>query len=328
MAHLTITHTPADGTLIEGTSKGDGTNVILKTVGFKWFRTLGTWGIPASRDRQPKTHIIDRARAALENAGHTVAVELDTSHRDTATAEADRAARQTDRVEALAAKAGKRRDQADSAWSRSDNAASQLPPGGEPIKVGHHSERRHRRAIEKSWDALGNAVTAERDAEEAGRRAEVASRTTAHRYSPVTVANRIKKLEAEQRADQRSLDGHTRTVAVLADATRLTEHTSPATGQRRDLVAARMAQRADDLAYWRGIRQDQIAAGQAGDYSRDTITKGDQVKIRHHGWVTVTRANKVTVTIETPAPFGGRMISGTVPYHELQGHRRTGDATT
>ena len=68
MADLTITHTHADGTLIDGTTKGDGTNTILKSVGFRWFRTLGTWGIPHSRDRQPNTHIIDRARAALDKA--------------------------------------------------------------------------------------------------------------------------------------------------------------------------------------------------------------------------------------------------------------------
>ena len=82
-----------------------------------------------------------------------------------------------------------------------------------------------------------------------------------------------------------------------------------------------MAQRADDIAYWRAIRTDQIAAGHTGDYSRDTITKGDQVKIRFHGWVPVIRVNAKTVSVETPAPFGGRMIRGTIPYQEIQGHR-------
>ena len=64
MTTLTITHTHTEGTLIDGTSKGDGTNALLKSAGWRWFRTLGTWGIPNSRDRQPNTHIIDRARAA------------------------------------------------------------------------------------------------------------------------------------------------------------------------------------------------------------------------------------------------------------------------
>ncbi len=69
---ITISHTAADGTLVEGTSKGDGTNTILKANGFRWFRTLGLWGIAASRDRQPNEYKINRAADALRAAGHTV----------------------------------------------------------------------------------------------------------------------------------------------------------------------------------------------------------------------------------------------------------------
>lgn len=264
MAELTITHTAVDGTLIEGTSKGDGTNTILKANGFRWFRSLGTWGIPSSRDRQPKTHIINRARTALEAAGHTVALDIDTTHRDPAQAEADRAARQAARAAALENKAERRHAAAETAWDRERQATAALPPGGEPIKIGHHSERRHRRAIEKSWDTLGQAVAAQRDAEHADHRADAASRTTALRHNPVTVANRIQKLDAEQRADQRALDGHTRTVAILSDGHRIVDTTTAATGERRDQITARMAQRADDLTYWRGIRDQQIADGQTG----------------------------------------------------------------
>ena len=123
MDTITISHTPADGTLVEGTSKGDGTNVILKAVGFRWFRTLGMWGGPHSRDRQPNTYTIERARRALTEAGFEVAVELDTGFRDTATVEADKAQRQQDRAEALEAKADRHRDRADAAWE-ADRAAT------------------------------------------------------------------------------------------------------------------------------------------------------------------------------------------------------------
>ena len=47
---LTITHTAAEGTLIEGTSRADGTNHILKACGWRWSRNLGAWYVPASRD--------------------------------------------------------------------------------------------------------------------------------------------------------------------------------------------------------------------------------------------------------------------------------------
>ena len=38
---LTITHTPEAGTLIEGTSRGDGTAEILKASGWRWGRSIG-----------------------------------------------------------------------------------------------------------------------------------------------------------------------------------------------------------------------------------------------------------------------------------------------
>jgi hypothetical protein len=321
MDTITITHTPADGTLVEGTSRGDGTNVILKSVGFRWFRTLGMWGVPNSRDRQPNTYTIERARRALTEAGFEVAVELDTSFRDTATVEADKAQRQQDRAEALEAKADRHRHRADAAWEADRRATAALPPGGEPIKVGHHSERRHRRAIEKAHAKMGQAVAAENQAVETARRADVAAEGTARRHNPVTVANRIEKLEADQRRDERARDGHTRTVAILADGQKMTESSSAASGRRRELLDARIAQRADEIAHWTQVRAAQIASGQAGNYSPETIATGDRVRSRHGDWCTVLRVNKKTVSVETPAPYGGRMIRGTLPYQHLTGHR-------
>lgn len=43
---------------------------------------------------------------------------------------------------------------------------------GEPIKVGHHSEKRHRALIERNWDRMGKSVEFAEKAEEAERRAE------------------------------------------------------------------------------------------------------------------------------------------------------------
>ncbi|MCZ6156580.1 DUF3560 domain-containing protein [Campylobacter ureolyticus] len=37
---------------------------------------------------------------------------------------------------------------------------------GEPIKVGHHSEQRHRKLIEKNWERMGKAVEHEKLAED------------------------------------------------------------------------------------------------------------------------------------------------------------------
>ena len=74
---LTITHTPEAGTLIEGTSRGDGTAEILKANGWRWGRSIGAWYVPQSRDRLPKWWTINRAATALRDAGHEVTIEAD-----------------------------------------------------------------------------------------------------------------------------------------------------------------------------------------------------------------------------------------------------------
>ena len=319
---ITIRHTHTDGTLVEGTSKGDGTNTILKANGFRWFRTLGLWGIAGSRDRQPNDYKINRAAHALREAGHTVTVEIDRTHRPAAEAEADRLARQDDRAAALAAKAARKKNDAENAWARERAATDALPPGGEPIKIGHHSERRHRGAIDKAWKTLGQAVEAENTAKAVEQRAAAAAATTEHRYNPVTVANRIDTLEAEQRADQRRLDGHRRTLFTDAAGDKREEVTTAAAGPYRERVAARMAQRAEDIAYWTQVRQQQIASGDTTNYTRDTISVGDLVRGRHDDWYRVRRVNPKSVTVEYPA-YGGGTLTHTIKYAHLTGHRTT-----
>lgn len=43
---------------------------------------------------------------------------------------------------------------------------------GEPIKVGHHSEKRHRALIDRNWNRMGKSVEFAEKAEEAERKAE------------------------------------------------------------------------------------------------------------------------------------------------------------
>ncbi|NKU87621.1 DUF3560 domain-containing protein, partial [Rhodococcus hoagii] len=54
----------------------------------------------------------------------------------------------------------------------------------QPILVGHHSERRHRRDIERAHDAADAAREADRAAEKAKAKADAARHTTDHRYDP------------------------------------------------------------------------------------------------------------------------------------------------
>ena len=320
---LTISHTAADGTLIDGTSRGDGSGDVLAAHGWRWFRSIGFWGIRSSRDRAPKVRLIELTAEALRASGFDVEIDIDSTARPTAEVEADRIDRQVARVEALELKAGRRSEQAESAWEAEQRAAAQLPPGGEPIKIGHHSEGRHRRALEKVHQRLGQAVSAEGDAKEARRRAEAAAVTTAARYSPVTVKNRIDKMHAEQRADQRELDGHERTLFVVRGVKQI-EKFPPAEGTYRQSLITRIAERAEQITYWEEIRAQQIASGQANNFGPDTIAKGDLVRCSGV-WYPVVRVNKKSVTV--PARIGGDWTD-TIPYHKLAGHRQAKEAET
>lgn len=314
---IEISHTAADGTLVDGTSRGDGSNVVLKAQGFRWFRTLGMWGLPSSRDRQSNRYKIDRAADALRSAGFEVSVSVDDSHRPTAEVEADLAARQQARADALDAKAERKQQAAGAAWEAHQRACEALPPGGEPIHVGHHSERRHRNAIDRAHRTISKSVEADREADRVAHRAVSAATAGARRYNPVTVKNRLDKLEADQRRDQRQLDGYRRVVARSSGGVEYVDESAPASGQYRETVAARMSQRGDEIAYWRDVFADMQQQGVASTYSKETVTAGDAVKYRST-WYRVVRANAKTVSVRF---FEGMSGTNKLGYHELSGHR-------
>ncbi len=308
---LTITHTHEAGTIIDGTAKGDGTATSLKANRWRWGRSIGAWFIPNSRDRMAQRHTISRTIDALRAAGFEVAEPvIDDTPRDMAEVEADKIARQAARVEALDAKADRKTAEASAAWDRHMTDVARLPEGGEPIKVGHHSEGRHRAALSRADRSARRGIDAHHDAERATDRANVAAVTTERRYNPVTVANRIEKIAADIRRDER------RITADVYDAER---GYIPATDEQKQRRAEHLApvleQQRAQLAYWENVRAEQIATGQATGYTRDNINKGDAVKIRGQ-WRLVARANAKTVSVETGYSWTDRAA-----YAEIQDHK-------
>lgn len=295
---LTITHTHEAGTMIEGTTRGDGTAAILKAQRWRWGRSITSWFVPMSRDRLPKWHTINATATALRAAGFDVETDIDESTRTTAEVEAGKIERQEQRAAALDAKADRKAAAAEQAQARADAAGNALPWGGEPIKVGHHSEARHRNAIEKAHRTQGQAIAADAEAAEAARRAETATHTTGARYSVETVANRIRKIEADTRRTQRHIIGRREWIKNDAGDHELSAEPIGATGAYLDRLTAQLEDQRDQLAYWQQIRADQIAEGKATNFSRETINKGDYVRIRY-GWAEVVRVNAKSVSVRT-----------------------------
>lgn len=309
---LVITHTHAEGTLIDGTSKGDGTAEVLKANRWRWGRSIGAWFIPRSRDNRPDHYRVDTTAKALREAGFDVDLDLDETVRSTAEVEADKIARTEGRAEALSAKADRKAAAEAVAWSKSDQAHNSLPEGGEPIKIGHHSEGRHRRSIEKAHNALGRAVEAHGATAVAEHRAETAAKSSAARYSVVQVANRIDKIRTEIRGVERVLNGYTR-----HPGSPYKEQVPPAEGRRREAQLSLLEEHKDAEAYWQSIRDEQVADGRATDYDKSSIAKDGAVKIKG-SWMRVKRANPKTVTVESGFGFELKYT-----YAEIQEYKAT-----
>lgn len=75
-------------------------------------------------------------------------------------------------------------------------------PFGQPILVGHHSEKRHRRTIDHAWAALGRAVETDKKAGETAARAETYGTHGISSDAPDAVERlreKLEKLEANQK---------------------------------------------------------------------------------------------------------------------------------
>ena len=321
MSVIAITHTAAEGTLVYGTARGDGSKDVLGPAGFRWYRSLDAWGIVGSRDRGPNVAKIEQAANGLRAAGFTVVVDIDDTLRPAEEAEADLAARRESRAEGLRAAAARGDQNAQRAWNAVERAAQAVPPGGEPIKIGHHCEGRHRKAIATAQKAMARAVAAAAEAEAKWRKAEASEAAEAHRRNPVTVRNRIERLEAEQRRDERSRDGYRRTPSRADGAV---GECQAATGEGRERLLRHMADRQEQIDYWRRVYETQQAEGIATAYSREMIAKGDAVCYRNR-WYEVTRVNAKSVTVKMSRG------TGTIRIHRIGGHRpaiRTAEQAT
>ena len=131
------------------------------------------------------------------------------------------------RIDRMVERAGKKKAEA---AARQKASNDRLPFGGEPIKVGHHSERRHRRDIEKSHNDMRKSIEASRQADSLLRRASSAASNTAISSDDPEALTKLKtKLEAleSQRESIKRLNG-------LARAGKLSDDKNPKTfdGQR------------------------------------------------------------------------------------------------
>lgn len=292
---VTISHSHADGTIVSGTARGDGSRDVLRSFGLRWSRSLGAWFIPQSRDRAARTgpRGLEMLRDALQGAGFEIELEIDDERRSTAEVQAARLERAGSRAEHLDGRAARLAQTAEGEFEKSHAATAGIP-FGQPILVGHHSQRRHERAIERSHAAADRGLAAHREAEGAAHGAAAARATIARQDSPTYIGNRIEEAERDLRAAER---GH-----ALIDG----GYTGP--------LPERVAEATDRLGFWRGELERVQAAG-VKVYGKADIEKGGAIKSRGR-WSKVVRASAKSVSVETGYSWTDR-----VPYTEIRDYR-------
>lgn len=184
---ITATYSPEDNKLrLYASSRLDSeTFERVKAAGYRWAPKQELFVAPAWS--------CAREDLALELAGEIEPEEMTL---------AERAQAKADRLDAIA---DKRAAQA-SAYSRRANELSQAFYMGQPILVGHHSERKARKTQERMHSAMDQAAKAHNAIGYWQYRAEGVERHANYKNDPRVRARRIKTLLAELRDLQRRLN--------------------------------------------------------------------------------------------------------------------------
>jgi hypothetical protein len=316
MVIVTISYSPADGVLVNGDPRPH--QQALQDNGFRWFRSLRCWGMPGTRDRHlsaTRRWRIDQAARALRDAGLEVVLDLDETAQLPPTAEREEQAgvRAEDRQERLDDLADRLDGQAE-ARLRAAREEADLIPMGQPILVGHHSERRHRRALDRIDRNMRQGIALDREANRTATAADASRARQALRESGPATMRRIEELEAEARRVDRNLtpcetssrrmkpeaEGRTITCPRCYNEVTITgllvpQHGS-ATGQHAEQLQVRRREIDDELAYWRAHLEHLKGSGEFRQYGPSDFHKDDRVHVGTD-WGTVVRVNRKSLTV-------------------------------
>lgn len=202
----------------------------------------------------------------------------------------ERAEIRADRLEERASNHAKA---ARDAFDRSDQAVAGIPMG-QPILIGHHSEKRHRNALKRSDNAMRKGVEEQEYAQHLSDRAEGNRQKAEGKHLTLEYCgNRLQEAQAELNDINRTLQRQ------LSDQERVRIE------QHRDQIQER-------IDYW--TEECQKLGGDK--YSKATIKVGDYVRYMGN-WFPVERVNAKSVTAR---PYN-KAWTDTIPYHKLTGHK-------
>ncbi|MEV0445915.1 DUF3560 domain-containing protein [Streptomyces spectabilis] len=290
---IEIVHARSEGTLIHGTSKGDGSSAVLRTRDYpsgytnlaRYSRHLGCWHLPHSRDKRASKGMLEALAVRLREAGFEVTVSIDEdARRSFAEAEAERIERAEARAERFGERAGRAAARSSERRESAHRLASAIP-FGQPILRGHHSERRARRDQERIHSDMNKSIAEGERASYWANRATAAENYEKFRNAPRRTLRRLESLRADLRRVERwqkgeSAGGYTRDIsnpATVAELQRCHE----------ELM--------NEIDFWEEIIKKAEADG-FKVWGPTDFTKGDFARI-HGRWFQVLRVNPKSLTV-------------------------------
>ena len=337
MAAITITHAHADGTLVSGSSKGDGAWEALRDLRDNWrpFRSLGCLGLGLSRDKRANTYKINRAAEALRAAGHEVTVEIDDAARPFAEVEAGRYGRAEERADRMAGHAGNAADRSNAAYERAHQMAEAIP-FGQPKMPDHHSYGRDVRYRDRIHSLHGKSIEEGRKADHFAHRADSAANEQAHRENIPATLRRIERLEADERRTARQVAGDL--MWATGDDGKPHLRLVKPEGEHLQRLEASVADLREQIAYWR----NHVAAAQENGvkvWTRADFARGDFALCRGQ-WLEIQRVNAKTLGVPWGVNFvhlnvmtaanardalGGSGHTGKITYDAVRGRKSAAD---
>ncbi|MEE2040211.1 DUF3560 domain-containing protein [Nocardiopsis sp. CT-R113] len=186
-----------------------------------------------------------------------------------------------DRIDRYNEYAAKARARATAAFKAGDAHSARFA-GGQPILVGHHSEKPARRAQERADADMRRAIKNQDTAKYWEQKAKAAKRREEQKHDPGVIQRRIDRLETERR----------RITRLLADA-----ETEGNTG-----YVAQLTERAAEVAEQLAENRAELTESGAKVWGKADFKKGDYV-FRDGMWWEIKSANKNTVTVGAVVGF-------------------------
>ncbi|MFW9890062.1 MAG: DUF3560 domain-containing protein [Candidatus Thorarchaeota archaeon] len=264
----------------------------LKGKGFRWSPKRGAWVRKITSTSMTKAQSLGFERA--EDVG-------------TPLTGGEKAQRELERMERSAERHEARSKRAMFEAKQHHKEAKQMMdviPMGQPILVGHHSERADRRYRERIHKKEGKFVEKYRESEHEQNVAErVARRAKYMKENPAYASKKIEALDKEIRGIDRRLE--TEYDPIYASSRQEFD-------EWKEGLRARRKEATEERVFW----AEHLKSIGGIKYSKSNVKKGDMIRYRNLGWYRVVRVNPKSVTIEWR--IGGLETTRTVPYREIR----------